>query len=84
MSFLPHFECVIFGCGGVTKYTWRRLPSRSSATQSSTTNNGFCLGFSNFVFVLKRSTGVVTPTAAAMETRTRETIPKTLARTTDI
>ena len=84
MSFLPSFECVFFGCGEVTKYTWRRLPSRSSAAQSPTANNGLCFGFPNFVFALKRPSGVVIATAAAMEARTRETIPNTLVRTTNI
>jgi len=63
---------------------WRRLLSRSSAAQPSTTNNGFRFGFSNFVFALKRLSGVVIATAAAMEAKTRETLPNMLVRTTNI
>ena len=54
------------------------------AAQSCTTNNGFRFGFSNFVFALKRLSGVVIATAAAMEAKTRETLPNMLVRTTNI
>ena len=54
---MPESVCVCLGCGNVTKYSVRRPPVCSSASQSSPSASGPCLDFTNFVLARTRQDG---------------------------